>query len=111
MLGRVRLILYPLLCVLFVGSSALAGEPSGKESDMANLEALLNIIANGMEIWGLSSGIPMFALGITLLFLRDRRMLSVVFLVLGPILTMGGLAIPGIINWLVASARDARLFD
>ncbi len=78
-------------------------------NNLANLEALLNIIANGMEILGIAWGGPTMIMG----FMRmaagtQDAMKKVLFGAAG---VTGGLATPGCINWLVASARDANLFN
>jgi hypothetical protein len=78
-------------------------------NNLANLEALLNIIANGMEILGIAWGGPTMIMG----FMRmaagtQDAMKKVLFGAAG---VTGGLATPGCINWLVASARDANLFS
>jgi len=46
-----------------------------------------------------------------LVFVRGRRVLGGVMVGLAPFILAWGLAIPGVINWLVASARDANLFS
>jgi len=77
-------------------------------NNLANLEALLNIIANGMEILGMPGvvhndhGFMHMAAG------TQDAMKRVLFGAAG---VTGGLATPGCINWLVASARDANLFN
>ncbi len=78
-------------------------------NNLANLEALLNIIANGMEILGVVWGGATMIMG----FMRlgsgaDGAMTRIM---LGAIGVAGGMCTPGIINWLVASARDANLFS
>jgi hypothetical protein len=78
-------------------------------NNLANLEALLNIIANGLEILGIAWGGPTMIMG----FMRmaagtQDAMKKVLFGAAG---VTGGLATPGCINWLVASARDANLFS
>lgn len=77
-------------------------------NNLANLEALLNIIANGMEILGIAWGGPTMMLGFMHLAAGSKdAMRRVLF---GGAGVTGGLAVPGVINWLVASARDANLF-
>src|SRR5262249_41641895 len=83
-------------------------------NNLANLEALLNIIANSGEILGIVIGLfhiicgvlanPMrFALpGIPIKLTPAGR------IVFGLGVVLIGLAIPGCINWLVASARDGN---
>jgi hypothetical protein len=78
-------------------------------NNLANLEALLNIIANGMEILGIAWGGPTMIMGFMHMAAGTqdamKRVLS------GAAGVTGGLATPGVINWLVASARDANLFN
>ena len=78
-------------------------------NNLANLEALLNIIANGMEILGIAWGGPTMILGFMHMAAGTQdAMKKVLFGMSG---VTGGLATPGCINWLVASSRDANLFS
>jgi hypothetical protein len=78
-------------------------------NNLANLEALLNIIANGMEILGIAWGGPTMIMGFMHMAAgTNDAMKRVLFGAAG---VTGGLATPGCINWLVASARDANLFS
>jgi hypothetical protein len=78
-------------------------------NNLANLEALLNIIANGLEILGIAWGGPTMILGFMHMAAGTHdAMKRVLFGAAG---VTGGLATPGCINWLVASARDANLFS
>lgn len=78
-------------------------------NNLANLEALLNIIANGMEILGIAWGGPTMIMGFMHMAAGTQdAMKRVLFGCAG---VTGGLATPGCINWLVASARDANLFN
>jgi hypothetical protein len=78
-------------------------------NNLANLEALLNIIANGMEILGIAWGGPTMIMGFMHMAAGTQdAMKKVLFGAAG---VTGGLATPGCINWLVASARDANLFS
>jgi len=82
---------------------------SVRVNNLANLEALLNIIANGMEILGIAWGGPTMIMGFMKMAAGTQdAMKSVLFGAAG---VTGGLATPGCINWLVASARDANLFS
>jgi hypothetical protein len=77
-------------------------------NNLANLEALLNIIANGMEILGIAWGGPTMIMGFMHMAAGTHdAMKRVLFGAAG---VTGGLATPGCINWLVASARDSNLF-
>ncbi len=78
-------------------------------NNLANLEALLNIIANGLEILGIAWGGPTMIFGFMHMAAGTQdAMKKVLFGAAG---VTGGLATPGCINWLVASARDANLFS
>src|SRR5262249_51037485 len=78
-------------------------------NNLANLEALLNIIANGMEILGIAWGGPTMIMGFMHMAAGTQdAMKRVLFGAAG---VTGGLGTPGVINWLVASARDANLFS
>ena len=77
-------------------------------NNLSNLEALLNIIANGMEILGIAWGGPTIIMGFMHMAAGTQdAMKRVLWGVAG---TTGGLATPACINWLVASARDANMF-
>src|SRR5215467_14887260 len=78
-------------------------------NNLANLEALLNIIANGMEILGIAWGGPTMIMGF--MFMAAGSQGAMKRVLFGACGTVGGLATPGCINWLVASARDANLFS
>jgi hypothetical protein len=85
-------------------------------NNLANLESLLNIFANSSELLGILFGsILLFTavagsekgatiLGVYLPFSKTLRM------ALGIAIILGGLAVPGFINYMVCSARDANLF-
>jgi hypothetical protein len=78
-------------------------------NNLANLEALLNIIANGLEILGIAWGGPTMIMGFMHMAAGTQdAMKRVLYGVSG---VTGGLATTGCINWLVASARDANLFS
>jgi hypothetical protein len=78
-------------------------------NNLANLEALLNIIANGMEILGIAWGGPTMIMGFMHMAAGTQDAMKRVLW--GGAGVTGGLATPGCINWLVASARDANLFS
>ena len=77
-------------------------------NNLANLEALLNIIANGMEILGIAWGGPTMIMGFMHMAAGTQDAMKKVLWGAGGV--TGGMATPGAINWLVASARDANLF-
>src|SRR5437588_1151040 len=78
-------------------------------NNLANLEALLNIIANGLEILGIAWGGPTMIMGFMHMAAGTQDAMKRVLW--GGAGVTGGLATPGCINWLVASARDANLFS
>ncbi|MFN8660012.1 MAG: hypothetical protein U0105_26990 [Candidatus Obscuribacterales bacterium] len=78
-------------------------------NNLANIEALLNIIANGMEILGIAWGGPTMILGFMHMAAGSQQAMKKVIWGCGGV--TGGLAVPGCINWLVASSRDANLFS
>jgi hypothetical protein len=78
-------------------------------NNLANLEALLNIMANGMEILGIAWGGPAMIMGFMCMSAGTQDAAKKVLS--GAAGVTGGLATPGVINWLVASARDANLFN
>lgn len=78
-------------------------------NNLANLEALMNIIANGMEILGIAWGGPTIVIGFMCMSAGTQdAMRRIIWGMSG---VTGGLATPAVINWLVASARDANLFS
>lgn len=78
-------------------------------NNLANLEALLNIVANGMEILAIAWGGPTMIFGFMKMAAGTQDAVKKV--AFGMAGVAGGLATPGMINWLVASARDANLFS
>jgi hypothetical protein len=81
-------------------------------NNLANLEALLNILANGAELVGVLFGLLLIGLS----FIKQVSLFNVSLsrthaIVYGVIFVLVGLAIPGTINWFVASCRDANLFN
>ncbi len=83
-------------------------------NNLANLEAMLNILANSGELIGILSGAYLIIASIfstekvTFFGLKlGRTQAALVGISIGFV----GLAIPGTINWFVASARDANLFS
>jgi Ca-activated chloride channel family protein len=78
-------------------------------NNLANMEAVLNIMVNGMEILGIAWGGSTMVIGIRRMRRDGQRGLNKVLL--GALVVMSGLAAPGAINWLVATARDAGIFN
>jgi hypothetical protein len=84
-------------------------------NNLANLEALLNIIANLGELGALLSGLGLIVHGFmnkaVLRLGEDIELGAGGRIVLGIVLMTMGLSLPGVLNWFVASARDANLFS
>ncbi|HEY9776731.1 MAG TPA: hypothetical protein V6C81_23410 [Planktothrix sp.] len=85
-------------------------------NNLANLEALLNIIANLAEIGLALLGVVVLVHGLSIredsaLFGMPFTMSSGLRLAVGIAVILLALAVPGTINWFVASARDANLFS
>ncbi|HMO21728.1 MAG TPA: hypothetical protein PKC98_12270, partial [Candidatus Melainabacteria bacterium] len=83
-------------------------------NNLANLEAMLNILVNGIEILGLATGGLMLAS----VFFPSNNETNAFFkasvgnkLLVGLCLILGALSAPGVVNYFVASARDANLFS
>jgi hypothetical protein len=77
--------------------------------NLANLEALTNIIANGVIILGIAWGGPTIIMGFYHMSAGTQDGLKRV--IWGMCSVTGGMATPGAINWLVASGKDAGLFQ
>lgn len=81
-------------------------------NNLANLEALLNIICNLGEMVGLFIGAALIVAGTAGAIIGGKqRWIGFLIIGVGLFAFVGGLALPGLINWLVASARDAGLFN
>ncbi len=85
-------------------------------NNLANLEAMINLFANSAEVLGIALGAALFAnaicgakpiaiLGLTFGNKRSTRF------AIAALFALIGLAVPGLVNGLVASARDANLFS
>lgn len=83
-------------------------------NNIANLEAMLNIFANGIEILGIVYG---GALAVRAIFSiasgtqKEGNASCHARLAVGVMCIFAGLCTPGVVNWFVASARDANLFS
>lgn len=85
-----------------------------KKSKLPNLEKLLNIIANGIEIFCLAIGVPSLIavpVGIFLLFKPQKRIYGIILIVSPLVIITVGLAAPGIIIWTFNSLVDVAEFD
>ena len=114
----------PLAC--FAAGTALAGTPntgsfdveqsvnsaraaSELSRDSANLEALINIIANSFEILAFTAG-GEFLWGAIAAVLRKRGSIAKLFFSLTIIYPILGLATPGVINWITVSCGESYLW-
>lgn len=79
-------------------------------NNMANLEALLNIIANSLEILGLGYGVGTL-LHVAFIKIGSSRPVSSTRVAWAVSAILIGLMLPAMINWLIDSARDANLFS
>lgn len=77
--------------------------------NLANMEALLNIIANGAEIIGISVGC--FFIIKLIVKPAERRLHLLKNAGLASAFITAGLAFPPAVNWFVATARDLNLFS
>ena len=86
-------------------------------NNLANLEALLNMICNLIELAALMFGSVIILHGLVIRktvkhFLGMRaRFTPGMRLAIGALVIIGGCMVPGLVNWFVASARDANLFS
>ncbi len=86
-------------------------------NNLANLEALLNIICNLVELGGMMFGGVIILHGIVIrstvnsLMGIQARFTPGMRLAIGAAIVTGALMVPGVVNWFVASARDANLFS
>jgi hypothetical protein len=90
---------------------------SVRVNNLANLEAIFNIIANLLELGCASIGVVVLLQGLALkttnlnLFGREISFSPRQTILLGIVMILFGLAVPGIVNEFVASARDTNLFS
>jgi hypothetical protein len=86
-------------------------------NNLANLEALLNIICNLIQMGAMMFGAVIILHGLVIRssvsnFLGMRARFSPgMRLAFGAAIIVAGCMIPGLVNWFVASARDANLFS
>lgn len=86
-------------------------------NNLANLEALLNIISNLIEMCGLLLGFALLMHGVfqrkVVLYLPglNASLTNVHRIAYGVVIMVMASSIPGCVNWFVASARDANLFS
>lgn len=70
-------------------------------NNLANLEALLNVFANGLQLVGLVYGLVVLIKGIVRVSVRS--------IFRGVAIMAAGAAFPGFINWVVCILRDSNL--
>jgi len=85
-------------------------------NNLAMLEALLNVGATGFEIGTIGLGLMFFCFGLQTQRLAKKYGAHVPSIArrrqfVGALLMQTGLSAPFVINWLIASARDAALFN
>jgi hypothetical protein len=85
-------------------------------NNLANLETMLNLMANGFELCAILSGL--FLIGLAFVnksaaqqWFGLKGVPVPLMISLGCAIIVVGLAAPGVLNWFVASARDANLFS
>jgi len=82
---------------------------------LSNLEALVNIFANSVEIISIGVGLVFILAGLRILKSQgtDVRKLGSAWCKarVGALLINAGLITPCAFNWIIASARDANLFN
>lgn len=86
-------------------------------NNLANLEALLNIVSNLAEMGGLIFGFGLLLHGLlqrqVVLYLPglNAALTNVHRVAYGVAIMIMSTSVPGLVNWFVASARDANLFS
>jgi Ca-activated chloride channel homolog len=78
-------------------------------NNMANLEAMLNILANFLEILGIACGGTLVVLGFK--SGSEGKLAATKIVLFGLLLVASGVACPGVINWLLSGVRDAGFFN
>lgn len=86
--------------------------PENRTENLANLEALMNIIGSLCLITGLLTAFSLFVSG-TIIMVKRQRKKWIGGLLIGWSLAavIGAVMAPGITSWLMASAKDANLFE
>jgi hypothetical protein len=70
---------------------------------------MLNIMTNSIELLGIFGGSGLLAW--SFLGLPGMKMSRTKATAFAVVMIISGLACPGLVNWMVASARDANLFS
>jgi hypothetical protein len=85
-------------------------------NNLANLEAMLNILTNMFELLAIVYGLGVIVQAVLFRtayagFFGLKGAPVPVMVIFGVVIVAAGLACPGVVNWFVASARDANLFS
>ncbi|CAN5455321.1 hypothetical protein BH11CYA1_BH11CYA1_00020 [soil metagenome] len=96
-----------------VGSQSASSE-TVKVDNLPNLRALLNIIANGIEILCIAIGAPaclLVPVGLVFLWMKGKRWWGAAMVLFGPIVVIIGLATPGVVIILFQAICESAKFD
>lgn len=88
--------------------SVLTSGDTVRQPGLQNAEALFNIVANGVIVLGIAWGGPSLIMAFMRLGAGQQDGLKCVMHVV--LALIGLMAMPGVVNWLVASGRDAGVF-
>lgn len=89
-----------------VAVSAASTSRINHESQLADFESFLNVIANGLEFMGVAWGGPTMIMGF--MHMAAGTQDAVKRVLLGGTGLTAGLATPGFINWLMLSAHEVH---
>lgn len=97
-------------------STQNTGDPTAgsKVKNLVSLESLLNIIADGAQFMGIVVGAKAFLLvptGLVVVWMKGKRLIGAAMIIVGPVLVIMGVVVPQIIDLLIASGRDAGIFN
>jgi len=82
---------------------------SVRVNNLSNMEALLNIVANSLEVVGIAWGGPTMIFGFMHMAAGTKD--AKLRVMKGGAGVVGGLAVPALTNWFVASSADAGFFS
>lgn len=87
------------------------GETGRKRvNNLKNLEALMNIIANLIEIGGFLIAPMIFITGVVLVFKKDKKVIGIALIGFSFAFLVTCMAVPGVFHWFIESARDANQY-
>jgi hypothetical protein len=97
-------------------SNQSSGDPraGSKIKNFASLESLLNFIADGAQFMGIVVGAKACLLvptGLVVVWMKGKRLIGAAMIIVGPALVILGVVVPRSIDMIVASARDAGIFN